>query len=149
MPNHSLADHIMVFDGVLTAGRCQGLIHRFEPSCGHEASQREGGHSFFSIDVSRHWPDEHEALVPVFLSCFKQYQKAVNARFWPRSFAFETLRLKRYLPNGRDSFPPHVDVVGHASAQRFMTAILCLNSVDGGPPCSPASSSPSRRRPAG
>jgi hypothetical protein len=132
MPGASLSDHIRVFDGALTPARCQSLIDRFERSSGHEATRREGGHSFVKLDVTRHWPEEHDALVPVFLSYFDQYRQAVEARYWPKRFAFESLQVKRYLPDGRDSFPPHVDVMGHGTARRFMTAIVYLNRVDGG-----------------
>ena len=40
--------------------------------------------------------------------------------------------MKRYLPNGHDSFPLHVDVMDHAAARRFMTAIIYLNTPVGG-----------------
>jgi hypothetical protein len=53
----------------------------------------------------------------------------ITGRFNSR---FEHLRLKRYLPNGRDSFSLHVDVMEQAAARRFMTAILYLNAVEGG-----------------
>lgn len=122
----------MVFADALSAPRCRALIERFEASPDQAVCERESGHSFVQVDVTRCWPDEHEALVPVLLSHFGKYQAAVNARFWPPKFAFENLRLKRYLPNGRDGFPPHVDVMCQAAARRFMTAILYLNAPDGG-----------------
>ena len=40
--------------------------------------------------------------------------------------------MKRYLPNGRDFFPLHVDVMGQAASRRFMTAIIYLNAPAGG-----------------
>ena len=132
MANISLADHVMVFDDALPPARCEALIGRFESSAEQEPCAREHGHSFSQLDITRHWPDENAALIPVFLSCFKQYQFATKAGYWPPKFSFEHLRLKRYLPNGRDSFPTHVDVMCHDAARRFMTAIVYLNATDGG-----------------
>lgn len=40
--------------------------------------------------------------------------------------------MKCYLPNGRDFFPPHVDVMSQEAARRFMTAVIYLNSPAGG-----------------
>jgi prolyl 4-hydroxylase len=132
MAGTSLAEHIRVFAGALSASHCRSLIDRFEASPEQVACRRDSGHSFVQLDVTQHWPDEHQVLVPVLLSHFGEYQTAVGARFWPPQFAFENLRLKRYLPNGRDSFPPHVDVMCQTAARRFMTAIVYLNAPDGG-----------------
>lgn len=132
MANTSLSDHVMVIADALAPARCAALIERFESSSDQEPCQRENGHSFVQLDITQHWPDENNALIPVFLDCFKQYQFATKAAFWPPKFAFEHLRIKRYLPNGRDSFPTHVDVMCHDAARRFMTAIVYLNETDGG-----------------
>jgi hypothetical protein len=132
MANISLADHIMVFPGALSEERCRTLIARFESSPGQEACQIESGFSFSQINITQQWPDEYELLTPLFLRYFNRYQAAVNARFWPLRFCFEQLRIKRYLSNGRDLFPLHVDVMGQVAARRFMTAIVYLNSTEGG-----------------
>ncbi|MGB6946567.1 MAG: 2OG-Fe(II) oxygenase [Bryobacteraceae bacterium] len=132
MANTSLADHVMVFAGALSAEHCQALIDRFESSSDHESCQLEAGYSFLQLNVTQKWPDQNEILVPIFLSYFNRYQALVNARFWPPRFCFEQLRMKRYLPNGRDSFPLHVDVMGQTAARRFMTAIIYLNAPAGG-----------------
>ena len=122
----------MVFDGTLSREHCQALIDRFESSTDHEACQLDAGYSFRQLNVTQKWPDQNQILVPIFLAYFNRYQAAVNARFWPLKFCFEQLRMKRYLPNGRDSFPLHVDVMGHVAARRFMTAFIYLNTPAGG-----------------
>ena len=132
MADRALSEYIMVSEDALSPAQCQSLVDRFEGSADHEACRREAGHSFTQVDVTRCWPDQHQMLVPIFLSCFNKYQIALNARFWPPQFSFEHLRVKRYLPNGRDSFPVHVDVMGQAAARRFMTAMVYLNAPDGG-----------------
>jgi hypothetical protein len=132
MANHSLADHIMVFSGTLSPEHCQKLIDRFDSSNDRENRQLPAGYSFSQLNITQAWPDENKILVPIFLSYFNRYQVALNARFWPLSFCFEQLRMKRYLPNGRDFFPLHVDVMRQEAARRFMTAIIYLNSTAGG-----------------
>jgi prolyl 4-hydroxylase len=130
--NTSLADHVMVFAGALSPEHCQALIGRFEAKPDRETCQLDAGYSFSQLNITHHWPDESQILVPVFLSYFNRYQAALNARFWPPKFSFEHLRIKRYLPNGRDLFPLHVDVMGQVAARRFMTAFIYLNAPDGG-----------------
>jgi len=125
-------DHIMVFAETLGAADCQRLIERFEASAELEPRQRENGYSFTQLDATKHWPEESEMLLSVFLKYFNVYRREVGARFWPANFAFENIRLKRYLPNGRDAFLPHVDVVDQLSARRFMTGMIYLNGPDGG-----------------
>ncbi len=122
----------MVFDDTLGDAACQALIERFEASAEHEVCQRDQGYSFSQLDINQHWPDQRQALTELFLKYFRQYQVAVQAAFWPPRFSFEHVRLKRYLPNGRDSFPVHVDVMGQIASRRFMTAIIYLNATAGG-----------------
>ncbi len=132
MAHTSLSDHIMVFTGALSAEHCQALIARFESSPDLEVCRVDAGYSFTQLNVTEKWFDESQVLVPIFLSHFNQYQAALQARFWPLRFCFEQLRMKRYLPDGRDKFPLHVDVMTQAASRRFMTAFIYLNAPDGG-----------------
>jgi prolyl 4-hydroxylase len=132
MPATSLADHIMVFEGALSGEHCQALIQRFESSADHQVCQAKAGYSFCQLNITEQWPDENQLLTPIFLAHFNRYQAALNARFWPPKFSFEHLRIKRYLPNGRDLFPLHVDVLSQVAVRRFMTAIIYLNTPGGG-----------------
>jgi len=127
-----LDSHIQTYDEALSPSHCDKLIALFESSPDKELCRREAGHSFAQLDLTQHRPDEHTNLIPIFHAHFGRYQKTVNAKFWPPRSAYEHLRLKRYLPNGRDHFPEHVDVMTHAAARRFMTAIVYLNSPQGG-----------------
>jgi prolyl 4-hydroxylase len=130
--HHSLSDHIRTYNGALSPLHCQSLIERFESSSKQEVCCQEDSYNFVQIDVTEKWPDEYQTLTPIFLSHFNKYQHELDARFWPPKFAFEHLRMKRYLPNGVDGFPPHVDVMCQTAARRFMTAIIYLNEVTGG-----------------
>jgi prolyl 4-hydroxylase len=128
----TLYDHIMVAPNALAREHCQRLIDRFEASAEIETCQREGAYSFTQLHLTSAWPDEHQQLMPIFVSHLRKYQERTQATYWPPTIAFENLRMKRYLPDGRDGFPPHVDVMTQSAARRFMTAILYLNAPDGG-----------------
>jgi hypothetical protein len=132
MANRTLADHIMVFPNALAEDHCRMLIERFESSADQEICERESGHSFVQLNLTQNWPDQSKLLTHLFFDYFSRYQLSVKAAFWPPRFSFEHLRIKRYLPNGRDSFPVHVDVMDHVAARRFMTAIIYLNGGTGG-----------------
>jgi prolyl 4-hydroxylase len=125
-------DHIMVFSETLGPADCQRLIDRFEASAELELCQRMNGYSFTQLNVTQQWPEEGALLLSVFLKYFNVYRRQMGARFWPANFAFEHIRMKRYLPNGEDVFLPHVDVVDQLSARRFMTGMIYLNEPDGG-----------------
>jgi len=132
MPNTTLSDYIMVFEDAISQTYCQQLIEQFELSGALEICERPSGHRFTQLNITKNWPEQHELMLPIFMSYFTQFRTTTEAYYWPPAFSFEHIRLKRYLPNGRDHFPPHVDVVNHLSARRFVTAMIYLNEPEGG-----------------
>ncbi len=132
MANTALSDYIAVTDAVLSPDLCAALIARFEASDRLEKAELKDGFSFTQLDITAAWPDMQEILVKVFLEQVAAYQRQVEAYFWPPSFGFEHLRMKRYLPDGRDCFPPHVDVMGRDAARRFLAAMIYLNAPEAG-----------------
>ena len=48
------------------------------------------------------------------------------------TFGFEEYRMKRYLPDGKDQFRNHVDVIDYNTARRFLVFFLYLNEPEGG-----------------
>ncbi|HTW33756.1 MAG TPA: 2OG-Fe(II) oxygenase [Rhizomicrobium sp.] len=128
----ALADLVMVTPHALSAEHCTRLIERFEAAEEQQICEKPGGHSFTQIEITKAWPDEHAFLLPLFLEHFQNYQRCTGSTYWPRNIGYEHLRVKRYLPNGRDWFAPHVDVVDQLTARRFMTAFIYLNAPKGG-----------------
>ena len=130
----TLSDYIKVYDGTLPPEQCQALIERFEAAPElHERKMAEGSYSFMQLSVSRHWKDVEATAGRTIVTCLRQYWQALEiGPYWPGKPMSEELRLKRYLPDGRDSFPPHVDVMDENHARRFVTAILYLNDPGGG-----------------
>ncbi len=129
-----LSDYVKAYDGTLSSEQCQALIDRFEAAPHlHESKQAVNSYSFVQLSVSRHWPDVEAQTGRIFLTCLQQYRQSLAiGSYWPDNPASEEIRLKRYLPDGRDGFPPHVDAMDEFTAKRFITAILYLNDPGGG-----------------
>jgi hypothetical protein len=132
-----LSDYVLALPDALTPDLCRQLVDRFdaEPLSRLEMKTAEGGYRFAQLQVSKHWRDVHEALVPIFRQAGGLYaDHVVPAGSWPtpQRTGMEAFRLKRYLPNGEDGFPPHVDVGDYASARRFLVMFLYLNTVEEG-----------------
>lgn len=129
-----LSDYIKVYDSTLSPERCQALIERFEAAPElHERKVEEDSYSFLQLSVSRHWKDVEVEVGKIIIDCLRHYWKALEiGPYWPAKPVSEELRLKRYLPDGHDSFPPHVDVMDDGDSRRLITAILYLNDPGGG-----------------
>jgi prolyl 4-hydroxylase len=134
MQKRLLAEYIKAFADVLTPSDCQALIDRFEAARErHEIKRIEDGYSFVQLDVTKAWPDIDARIEQMMNICYNQYRTLLGVEhYWPSSYLHESLRLKRYMPDGRDGFPPHVDVMDQASSARFCTAIIYLNDPGGG-----------------
>jgi len=129
-----LADLVMVYPDRLPPVQCQELIAGFEArAADHLIHQGEGNAPRFTeLNLTQCWPEGHELAFGAILPVFEQYSRDldINATQWPEELAFEELRMKRYRPSSGDEFPNHVDVGDHASARRFLAALLYLNDVD-------------------
>ncbi|NBW63449.1 MAG: 2OG-Fe(II) oxygenase [Synechococcaceae bacterium WB4_1_0192] len=132
-----LSDLVRVYPGRLSIHDCQALIDGFEQrAADHVIHQGEGAAPRFTeLNLTQCWDEGHDLAFGAILPVFEAYSRdiQINTAQWPEELAFEELRMKRYWPNGDDEFPEHVDVGDHASARRFLAALLYLNDVaDGG-----------------
>lgn len=129
-----LSNLIRTYPGVLPAGRCQELIDGFEDRVSQHVINTGPVLSFAELNVTQAWQEAHEMAFAAVLPWFEQYTRDLNISGlqWPAELAFEELRIKRYRPGGEDQFAPHVDVQDHASARRFLAALLYLNDVKAG-----------------
>jgi prolyl 4-hydroxylase len=134
MSKKLLTDYIKAYCGTLTPKECEILIARFEAAADcHETKHIENAYSFVQLDVTDAWPEVDAQVERIMSVCYRQYQVSLGIRqFWPSSYFHEHLRMKRYLPGGRDGFLPHVDVMDQSTSYRFCTAILYLNDPGGG-----------------
>jgi hypothetical protein len=135
-----LSDYVKVYERTLSPERCSALIARFEAgSALHERQEAERSYSFAELNVSLHWPEVEAEIFQLMMGCIQQYWQALQVGgSWPKKVDAERVRLKRYLPGGKDKFPTHVDVMNSEQSRRFLTAILYLNEPGGGETVFPA-----------
>lgn len=131
-----LADLVRVYPDRLAAKDCERLINGFEARTSEHLIHQGKGDAprFAELNLTRCWREGHDLAFGAILPVFKAYSRDldITAQQWPAEMAFEELRLKRYRPSSGDEFPNHVDVGDHASARRFLSAMLYLNDVEQG-----------------
>jgi hypothetical protein len=131
-----LADLVTLYPDRLPPATCQELIKGFEARTAHQVIRQGEGSAprFTEINLTQCWPEGHELAFAAILPALEAYSRdmQITPAQWPEDLAFEELRMKRYWPDGGDEFPDHVDVGDHASARRFLAALLYLNDVEDG-----------------
>jgi hypothetical protein len=80
------------------------------------------------------WNDVQKGLLNLFQDYIVHYKLDCNIydKMWPEKYGYEAVRMKRYLANDYDRFDPHVDVMNHESARRFLAFFIYLNDVEEG-----------------
>lgn len=132
-----LRDYIKIFDDVLPPGLASDMIARFEEEKGPQQpvnfGEADGGFTQMQISTLPHWNDFGNILMPIFVKAAQAYAADLGVPpIWPQKPQFEQIRMKRYLPNGRDQFPKHVDAIDIDTARRFLIMFLYLNDVEEG-----------------
>ena len=136
-----MADNLIrVYDDVIDEVSCKLLIEKFEDS--HEyyktVHQEDGDEriSFEQIILVDHeeWEPVQKGMLEVFQDYIMHYKIdcKIGKKMWPETYGYEAIRMKRYLANDYDRFDPHVDVIDHNSARRFLSFFIYLNDVDEG-----------------
>ena len=141
LPKRSLHmdDYIQVYDDVIDEVSCKELINKFEDA--HETfetvHQEEGDNviSFEQLNLfTQGWNDVQKGLLELFQDYILHYKLDCNIydKMWPEKYGYEAVRMKRYLANDYDRFDPHVDVMNHETARRFLAFFIYLNDVEKG-----------------
>jgi hypothetical protein len=130
-------DLIRIYPGALTGTLCRQLITGFEAlEAEHiiRAGDDPAAPRFTELNLTQSWQRGHEQAFEAVLPLFERYSRdlQISPAQWPADLAFEELRIKRYQPGSGDQFPEHVDVGDHASARRFVAALVYLNDVEEG-----------------
>ena len=132
-------DYIQVYDDVIDEVSCKELINKFEDA--HETfetvHQEEGDNviSFEQLNLfTQGWNDVQKGLLELFQDYILHYKLDCNIydKMWPEKYGYEAVRMKRYLANDYDRFDPHVDVMNHETARRFLAFFIYLNDVEKG-----------------
>ena len=127
--------YVKVYDDVLSSDMCKNIIQKFESHPKQQVTTYLENHrSFTEININQNivsWKKELNILFGTMQKYLIRYKQdvGVDDRAWPEQMGYEQLRMKRYLPNGKDDFKFHVDVQDHASARRFLVYFWYLNDV--------------------
>ena len=129
-------NYIQIYKDVLDPSYCKDLIHRFEKNKEHYESHDQGPMSFTQINFNQHleYQEDVAQLSNLYSKYVNQYRKdcAIHKTQWPQQYAFEEIRLKRYLANDKDEFAPHVDSMNIESAKRFLVFFIYLDDNERG-----------------
>ena len=102
--------YVKVYDDVLSLDMCEKIIQKFENQPqNHVTTYLENHRSFTEVNINKHkelWKSELDVLFGTMQKYLIQYKNdvGVDDRSWPEQMGYEQLRMKRYLPNGKDDF---------------------------------------------
>lgn len=131
----ALKNYVTVYDDVLSPDYCRELIEKFEanPQC-HQVERNIDGDwqmSFTQINLYKHdvFKNDVSYLTSLFRTAVEHYKRdnGIEPFQWPSEYGFEQIRMKRYIPGGKDRFDAHVDVTNLDSARRFLVVFFYLS----------------------
>ena len=133
-------NYIKVYDDVLDKESCENLIEKLEDSAdlleNVNVDDGDNAISFKQLTLINHpdWKPFQDSMLEVFQHYIMKYKTdcKIFRMMWPQEYGYEAIRLKRYLPNDYDRFDPHVDVMTHETARRFLAFFIYLNDVEEG-----------------
>ena len=125
-------NHIRVFNNVLQKETCENLIEKFESLKDEHENFPENKPFFTQINFSKsdNWTNESHILLNLFTEYLEKYRDSckIEKKQWPLNYTLEPIRMKLYLPNDSDEFPPHVDVDASKNLSRFLAFFLYLTT---------------------
>ena len=122
-------NYIQIYKNAIDDEYCDELIDKFEIESNKETYD-QGPMSFTQVNLNKNkWQGDIERLSKVFSNSLEQYKRdcVITEQMWPKRYTFEEIRLKKYLPNDKDRFDPHVDSINIESAKRFLVFFIYLN----------------------
>ena len=124
-------NYTKVYEEAIGKSLCEHLIDKFENHSNQQEKHHQSGMSFTQIDLGKHdnWKDEIQSVSKALLDIVAKYANELDIKpnQWPKKYKLESLRIKRYLPDGQDQFGTHVDVNNYANAKRFLVFFGYLN----------------------
>ena len=138
-------NNMMVYNWAMPVEDCHLFIKQFEQVSHKDKSQVEtfktGNKEFTEIDLDtssnpNFWKETKTKFMQMMEMYVDRFKKNLNIRDkdFPPVIDRENIRIKKYLPNDKDEFKIHVDVLRSRglSAKRFLVFILYLNDVEEG-----------------
>ena len=125
---------VRVYDNVMPVEMCNNLIDKFEDTLDmHEVQDNANGKTLTVVNMlgkkDSPFKDDVGLLFEILMDCVDRYKKDIGIYDfqWPKQFGLEPPKIKRYLPNGKDAFPSHIDVNNIENARRFLVMFIYLN----------------------
>jgi prolyl 4-hydroxylase len=138
----TLADYIMIVDGVIPPEMCDTMIQVFEASEMGDAkrvTENEWGfdyRKFTELHVGATLPLAmvNEFLIKRQCEIYEEYAKRTGTKWLIplKDVGFEGIRMKKYEANDHDQFGWHVDVGNFTSSKRELAMFTYLNDVEEG-----------------
>ncbi len=134
-------NYIRVYDDVIDEVSCKTLIDKFEDDHEHfqtvDNQDGKGNNiSFEQLNLfeTPGWESVQSGMLELFQDYIMHYKLdcAIYDKQWPETYAYEAVRMKRYLNNDFDRFDPHVDVMNYETSRRFLAFFIYLNDIDKG-----------------
>lgn len=132
-------EYIKTYSNVLSDEKCQELIDVFNEEERYHQSFDINGMTFTQLNigteqVGRRLKETNNFLSTLFAEYTKRYVEdcGIEAQQFPKSYLLEPIRIKRYLPNDKDQFAPHVDVNNKQNCGRFLSFFIYLTDNDEG-----------------
>ena len=137
-----LINYVRVYNNVISDTFCDELIKKFEDNPQQYNYQdranpdRNFKMSFNQINIMSNegWEEESKKLIDMFPEFVDRYRKDCNiiVNQWPIKWGYELIRMKRYMPNGKEFFSPHVDCSRIDNSKRFLVFFLYLDNNSAG-----------------
>ena len=93
-------NYIQIYKNAIDDNYCDELIEKFESESNKETYD-QGPMSFTQVNLNQNkWQGDIERLTSVFSNSLEQYKRdcIISEQMWPKRYAFEEIRLKKYLP---------------------------------------------------
>tara|TARA_B100001996_G_scaffold377285_1_gene359690 strand:+ start:2670 stop:3233 length:564 start_codon:yes stop_codon:yes gene_type:complete len=135
-------NYVKIYHNAVPDVFCDKLVEKYENNPQqyyHQDRKNEARNwrmSFSQIHLQDHdiWKDDVKYLMDTYQMYIRQYREDCDIidNMWPLKYSFETIRMKRYLPNNKDMFGNHVDVTDYKTARRFLVFFLYINDNEAG-----------------
>ena len=149
MPTSTLDEfaknNMMVYNHAMDVEDCKMIVNKFEQIANYNKSSvdafKTGHKEFTEIDIDKadnllFWKEPRDKFLHMLKLYKERYMMNLNIKneHFPPIIDRENIRIKKYLPNDKDEFKEHVDVLRSRglSAKRFLVFILYLNDVEEG-----------------
>lgn len=137
MNDIALKDFCLVIDGTMKPELCEEIIEFFEgnPQL-HRRYDQNKSPNFTQLNFTQNSNinnDLHNKIIDHIIAAVQVYRKHIpETYFWRPGFAFEQVRIKKYLNDGNDMFDTHIDAVSSDTMKRFFAFFWYLNDVNEG-----------------